>query len=93
MSNTTTPPVLWKPSARFLAGTNHARYVRWLAEERGREFAIDEYDALWRWSVDDLDGFWRSIWDHFGVVADGDPYGACSRRARCPAPLVPGAPR
>ena len=85
MSDAAAPPVLWKPSQRFLADTNHARYLRWLAEERGREFAIDEYDALWRWSVADLDGFWRSIWDHFGVVADGDPQAVLASRA------MPGA--
>ena len=73
MPDAATPPLLWTPSQRFLSGTNHARYLRWLADERGREFPIEDYDALWRWSVDDLDGFWRSIWDHFGVVADGDP--------------------
>jgi len=73
MTDAATPPLLWKPSERFLGGTNHARYLRWLADERGRDFPIEDYDALWRWSVEDLEGFWRSIWDHFGVVADGDP--------------------
>jgi acetoacetyl-CoA synthetase len=73
MSDAAAPPQLWKPSERFLSSTNHARYLRWLADERGRDFPIDDYDALWRWSVGDLEGFWRSIWDHFGVVADGDP--------------------
>ena len=67
------PPVLWEPTAEFLAQSNHAAYLRWLADERGLRFAIDDYEALWRWSVDDLDAFWRSIWDRFGVVADGDP--------------------
>ncbi len=85
MTDAVTPPLLWNPSERFLAGTNHARYLRWLAAERGQDFPIEDYDALWRWSVTDLDGFWRSIWDHFGVVADGDPR-RFWRRARCRAP-------
>jgi acetoacetyl-CoA synthetase len=46
-------------------------FMRWLEAERGLSFA--DYDALWRWSVDDLDGFWRAIWDFCGVRADGDP--------------------
>ena len=29
----------------------------------GRSFA--SYDQLWRWSVDDLGGFWASVWDYF----------------------------
>jgi acetoacetyl-CoA synthetase len=39
------------------------RYQRWLRETRGLEFA--DYDALWRWSVHDLEAFWRSMWDYF----------------------------
>ena len=46
-------------------------FMRWLEAERGLSFP--DYDALWRWSVDDLDGFWRAIWDFFDVQADGDP--------------------
>ena len=30
------------------------RYQRWLRDTRGLSF--DSYDALWRWSVDDLRG-------------------------------------
>ena len=67
------PPALWRPSPGFLEGTNHARYLRALAERGGPDLPIEDYEALWRWSVDDLEGFWRSIWDHFGVLADGDP--------------------
>ena len=28
---------------------------------------FDDYHALWRWSVRDLEAFWASIWDYFGV--------------------------
>ena len=28
---------------------------------------ITTYDALWRWSTTDLDGFWRSVGDYFEV--------------------------
>ena len=37
------------------------RYTRWLAEHRGLDFdprSVEGYDALWRWSVNDLRGFW-----------------------------------
>ena len=46
------------------------RYTHWLARERGLHFdpsTPEGYDALWRWSVTDLSGFWASIWDHFGM--------------------------
>ena len=44
-------------------------YMRWLESERGLRF--DGYEELWRWSVEDLEGFWGSIWDFFEVQADG----------------------
>jgi acetoacetyl-CoA synthetase len=39
------------------------RYQRFLEDTRGLQF--DDYDALWRWSVDELDAFWLSLWDFF----------------------------
>ena len=63
--------LLWEPSAERVAGSNISRYIAWLAGERGLHF--DGYDDLWQWSVDDLEGFWASIWDYFGVVS-GSPY-------------------
>jgi len=48
------------------------RYMRWLASERGVEH--EDYAALQRWSVDELEDFWASIWDFFEVRAS-KPYG------------------
>ncbi|GAA1854101.1 acetoacetate--CoA ligase [Brevibacterium marinum] len=31
------------------------------------------YDDLWRWSVNDLDGFWGAVWDFFDIISD-EPY-------------------
>jgi acetoacetyl-CoA synthetase len=39
------------------------RFEEWLLAHRGLSF--DSYDALWRWSVTDLEGFWQAIWDYF----------------------------
>ena len=38
-------------------------YTDWLRDQRGLRF--DSYDALWQWSVSDLDAYWQSIWDYF----------------------------
>jgi len=50
-----------------------------------------DYDALWQWSVTDLDGFWRSIWDHFEVVAHTPPTATLAERAMPGARWFPGA--
>jgi acetoacetyl-CoA synthetase len=57
--------ILRRPDGDVLDTTALGRFVRWLAAERGLDFA--DYDALWRWSIEDLDGFWAAVWDHFGV--------------------------
>jgi acetoacetyl-CoA synthetase len=45
--------------------TEIGRYLGWLAGHRGLGF--DGYASLHHWSVTDLDGFWSSIRDYFGV--------------------------
>jgi acetoacetyl-CoA synthetase len=40
-------------------------YSKWLKDMHGRDFAT--FEDLRRWSVEDLDGFWRSIWDYDGI--------------------------
>jgi acetoacetyl-CoA synthetase len=58
--------VLWTP-ADARQTTEIGRYLTWLERERGRAFA--GYDELWAWSVEDLEGFWASIWDYFQIRA------------------------
>ena len=65
------PPILWSPPPDARRRTRIGAYLAWLERERG--LAFDDYDALLRWSTDDLDGFWRSVWDHFGVRSSIDP--------------------
>ncbi|HMC49344.1 MAG TPA: AMP-binding protein, partial [Solirubrobacterales bacterium] len=63
--------LLWEPSAALVERSRLHEFMRWLAAERGLPF--DDYQQLWQWSVDDLDGFWSAIWEFFEVQADGDP--------------------
>jgi acetoacetyl-CoA synthetase len=65
--------LLWTPSAAFAENSQLARFVDWLAAERGLRF--DDYAALWRWSVHDLDAFWGALWDFFDVISS-TPYTA-----------------
>ncbi|HEV2791108.1 MAG TPA: AMP-binding protein, partial [Solirubrobacterales bacterium] len=63
--------LLWEPSAERMERARLTEFMRWLRRERG--LAFDGYDELWRWSVDDVDGFWSAIWEFFEVQADGEP--------------------
>ena len=66
---TADPDVIWRPTPESIAGARITAYLRWLATERGLRF--ETYADLWRWSVDDLDAFWASIWDFFRIRASG----------------------
>ena len=50
--------VLWTPP---LDGTT-------AIERFGVAHGHVDYDALWKWSVTDLEGFWAAVWDWFGVL-------------------------
>ena len=63
--------VLWTPPADVGETTQLGRYLGWLRQTRGIDHA--GYDELWRWSVDDLEGFWGSLWDFFEIRAHA-PY-------------------
>jgi acetoacetyl-CoA synthetase len=57
--------LLWAPSAERARASRLVHYMDWLARERGRTFA--SYDELWRFSVEELEEFWGSLWDYFEV--------------------------
>ena len=63
--------VLWSPPADVRTTTRIGAYLQ--QAERLADRRFDRYGELWQWSVDDLDTFWRSMLDTFGVPYDGDP--------------------
>ena len=80
--------LLWTPSPQRIASANLTHYLAWLAA-RGRHF--DSYAALWRWSVDDLEGFWGSLWEYFDIRASKPYTRVLGRRAMPGADWFPGA--
>jgi acetoacetyl-CoA synthetase len=81
--------VLWEPPADVREHSRIGAYLRWLADVRGLEFS--DYAALWRWSVDDLAGFWRSIWDYFEIIAYEPPSDVLSGDSMPGVRWFPGA--
>src|SRR5690606_7776552 len=74
---------IWRPSAEQIRETRLAAFMDWLQSERGQKF--DDYEALWRWSSSDLDGFWSAIWQFFDIQADGQAQPVLAER------IMPGA--
>lgn len=61
--------ILWTPSSDQVAATRLTQYQHWLKSVKGLRF--DHYADLWRWSVEDVERFWQSIWDFFEVQGEG----------------------
>jgi acetoacetyl-CoA synthetase len=81
--------VLWTPPADVHERSRIGRWLQWLDEERGLRLA--DYDEAWRWSVEDLEGFWGSVWDHFGLIAHHPPERVLASRSMPGAVWFPGA--
>jgi acetoacetyl-CoA synthetase len=82
-----TPEILWRPTAAAVESSNLTAYIDQL---RARGVDVAAYPELWRWSVDDLEGFWNSIFDYFGVEYDGERGPALATREMPGADWFPG---
>src|SRR5690606_28540337 len=58
---------LWQPTPETIARAKASAFMR-MANER---FGLDcrDYHALWQWSIDERERFWRLVWDFCGVIA------------------------
>jgi len=81
--------LLWTPGPDRIRRANVTALADWLARERGRHFA--DYRALWRWSVEDLEGFWQALWDYFAIESSAPHTRVLGRRSMPGAEWFPGA--
>ncbi len=63
-----TTALLWQPTPERVAAANITAFTAKVAAATG--LAFPEYAALWRWSVDEKEAFWRAVWDHTGIVGE-----------------------
>ncbi|MEM5432835.1 acetoacetate--CoA ligase [Cupriavidus oxalaticus] len=90
MSNTRTSPRLpesaalaWAPSPEIVRRSRITAFMRWLEQERG--LAFGDYNALWQWSVDEIDVFWLALWQWADIPTPHPP------RVALADPAMPGA--
>jgi acetoacetyl-CoA synthetase len=75
--------VLWAPPDDVRTTTEIGRFAE--------RFGFDSYEALQRWSVTDLEGFWQAIWDFFELRAHTPHERVLRARAMPGAEWFPGA--
>jgi acetoacetyl-CoA synthetase len=55
------PELLWTPPAEIVESARLTSYLR--------ELGFEDYESLWEWSVTEIEAFWASVWELFGVRA------------------------
>ena len=75
---------MWQPSAERKQATNLWAFMRQVEDEHG--ITLGDYDALWAWSITEMESFWRAVWNFCGVIGDGP-----GERALVDGDKMPGA--
>src|SRR5437764_5020343 len=77
-----TEPV-WRPSGERVASANLTAFSSHVAAKHG--VALPDYSALYRWTIEHPEAFWRELWSDAGVI--GEP----GARTLIDAERMPGA--
>ena len=56
---------VWIPSPARIEAAAITDFARTVARTPATDF-----QALWRWSIDHKETFWRGLWDYTGVIGD-----------------------
>lgn len=70
MAQTEEGTLLWEPSEKRKQQSNIFHYMNWLEKHKNIKFT--DYHSLWKWSVDELEQFWGSLWEYFDIQSKTD---------------------
>ncbi|MCW2761617.1 MAG: acetoacetyl-CoA synthase [Marmoricola sp.] len=61
----------WAPGVDRVSEATLTGFASWVSDR----FSLPAvgYDALWKWSTDELSEFWSAIWDYFEIVPERPP--------------------
>ncbi len=77
------PKPMWTPSRQRIEDSRIWDYMGWLKRNKGVE--VENYEALWQWSVDHLEDFWESLWQYFDIQSS-QPYRQVLDSHKMPGP-------
>ncbi len=74
------PQLLWSPSDQQIQSSNIFQFIHVINREYG--ISIDNFEALYQWSIQEPQRFWSSVWDFSSLIgtkgeqilADGDKF-------------------
>ncbi|HVW55723.1 MAG TPA: acetoacetate--CoA ligase [Rhizobiaceae bacterium] len=59
---------LWVPSEAAVRAAPLTAFMHEASRKSG--LALNDYDALHQWSVEDRESFWRLVWEHCGIIGE-----------------------
>jgi len=59
---------LWQPTEEQTANANMTGFMRRAERYSGR--TMNSYEDLWRWSIDDVEGFWSLMWSYGNLLGN-----------------------
>lgn len=62
------PAPLWTPAQNDVENSLIYKFMQEMGEKTNRSFKT--YDDLWRWSVEEKEVFWDSVWDFTGIIGE-----------------------
>ncbi len=62
---------LWEGDTGFKKNSHLYHFQHWLQNHYNLSFK--DYHELWKWSVDNIEEFWKAIWDYFNIISHS-PY-------------------
>ncbi len=81
--------LLRKPTEKDVKGSNLAQYLKWLDQKGYGKFK--NYGELHKWSIQNLNDFWESIWKWSGVIATAQHEKVLAKDQMPGAKWFPGA--
>lgn len=63
--------ILWTPPENLNQSSSYSKFVATLSERSGKSF--ESFDQLYRFSIDDPETFWLTVWKHCGIIASRPP--------------------
>ncbi|MFD2175950.1 acetoacetate--CoA ligase [Veronia pacifica] len=57
---------LWRPSAKRVADANITEFIQ--AVNQQNDVKLKDYASLYKWSVNESEAFWTTLWDFAGVI-------------------------
>lgn len=61
----------WTPSSEDIENARITDFQRVVSERHGVDTA--DYRELWEWSTQNVEQFWRAVWDYFDIQSDTEP--------------------